>query len=81
MTAGMSHTEEHALAVIRGFGGTVWVSTIHPREVRCGLHTCTFSVDTVRRLATRGLLRRTGDNPEQYELVSPAPAVPRQPSG
>lgn len=76
MTTGMTKTQEHALAVIRGFGGTVWISPVTGRPC-CGWHQCTFTVDTVRALAARGLLRRADNKIEQYELVQPAPEAPR----
>ena len=71
--SGLTRTQEHALAVIHSYGGTVHILDWSPDSVRCGLHRCSFSARTVRGLAARGHLVRTSDEPETYEIQKKAP--------
>jgi hypothetical protein len=66
----MTSLQEHALAVIRNYGGEVHILDWGDQPVRCGLHRCSFSSRTVRSLASRGMLVRTANKPETYRIAT-----------
>jgi hypothetical protein len=65
VSAGMTKTQDHALAVIRARGGVVHVVDGEPR---IGWNHTSFTVQTVRALAARGHLVREPGEPEAYRV-------------
>lgn len=72
MSRGMTSMQEHALSVIRARGGEVFILD---GKARTGWDVCSFSPQTVRALAGKGRLVRTGDSPETYRVAEPAEGV------
>lgn len=66
MSGGMTSTR---FSVIRARGGEVFILD---GKARTGWDICSFSPQTVRALAGKGRLVRTGDSPETYRVAEPA---------